>query len=101
MTTYLGGDAVAGGKMKESGTAHWSSPNTGATNSSGFTALPGGTRATDGLFGLDITYFAYFWSSSEYSVPYTWFLSINYDNEDVSRGWVDKTLGVSVRCLKD
>jgi hypothetical protein len=50
MIDYLGGEAVAGGKLKESGTAHWSGPNTGATNESGFTALPGGMLSWGGPF---------------------------------------------------
>ncbi|MBA7544886.1 hypothetical protein ES705_37247 [subsurface metagenome] len=51
LTDYLGGASVAGGKLKETGTAHWSYPNTGATNESGFTALPGGGRSLNGTFG--------------------------------------------------
>ena len=50
LVNYLGGDNVAGGKMKEAGTAHWNSPNTGATNESGFTGLPGGFRSNYGYF---------------------------------------------------
>ena len=56
LVTFLGGDDVAGGKLKESGTTHWESPNTGATNQTGFTALPGAERGfqkTFSNFGLE------------------------------------------------
>ena len=73
LTTYLGGESVAGGKMKETGTTHWTSPNTGATNESGFAALPGGYRSDGdggpGYFGGEGNY-AYFWSSPEYLMSY-------------------------------
>jgi uncharacterized protein (TIGR02145 family) len=100
LTTYLGGESVAGGKMKEAGTSHWASPNTGATNSSGFTALPGGYRDSDGSFYL-LTYYAYFWSSSQYDATYAWYRGLNYNYEFVGRYYYDKTLGFSCRCLQD
>ncbi len=50
LTDYLGGESIAGGKLKETGTTHWRSPNAGATNESGFTALPGGHRDVNGTF---------------------------------------------------
>src|SRR5574344_54019 len=50
LTDYLGGASVAGGKLTETGTTHWNSPNTGATNETGFTALPGGYRFSNGAF---------------------------------------------------
>jgi uncharacterized protein (TIGR02145 family) len=69
LTDYLGGEAVAGGKLKETGTTHWQSPNEGATNESGFTALPGGYR----YFIPDTFYYignyGYWWSSTE-GVPF-------------------------------
>ena len=64
LVDYLGGDPVAGGKMKEAGTTHWISPNTGATNESGFSGLPGGYRHTDGYY-YDISYSASFWTFTE------------------------------------
>lgn len=66
---YLGGSEIAGGKLKEGGTSHWVNPNAGATNESGFTALPGAARYRDG-FVTDIGYFGNWWSSSnEYQEP--------------------------------
>jgi len=100
LTTYLGGESVAGGKMKEAGTSHWNSPNTGATNSSGFSGLPGGFRNTNGYFS-DVGYYGYFWSSSEYSTAYAWFRNLNYTNAYVGRTNYSKGLGFSVRCLRD
>jgi uncharacterized protein (TIGR02145 family) len=56
LTTYLGGVRVAGGKLKETGTTHWQYPNTGATNETGFTALPSGYRDSDGTYGDVVDY---------------------------------------------
>jgi uncharacterized protein (TIGR02145 family) len=50
LTEYLGGESVAAGKIKETGITHWAPPNTGATNETGFTALPGGYRGSNGTF---------------------------------------------------
>ena len=100
LTDSLGGDSIAGGKMKEAGTAHWLSPNTGATNSSGFTALPGGGRDYNGGFYY-LTHGAYFWSSTEYSSPNAWYRGLGYGNESVGRYYDIKTDGFSVRCAHD
>ncbi len=97
---YLGGGEVAGGKMKTTGTNHWNNPNTGATNSSGFTALPGGCRYTDGSF-YGLSYYGYWWSSSEYDASYAWGRYLYYSSADVLRYFYDKSSGFSVRCLKD
>jgi len=99
LTTFLGGEYIAGGKMKEAGTTHWASPNTEATNSSGFTALPGGAWSPSYGFGL-LTLRTDFWSSTEYcSTP--WYRCLGYNYERVGRGYTLETNGLSARCLKD
>ncbi len=101
LADYLGGGAVAGGKLKEMDTTHWIFPNTGATNESGFTALPGGNRFR--LFGSfeSMGHYAYFWSSTEASSGLAWFRDLGYSTSEIfRRGW-DKSYGYSVRCVKD
>jgi uncharacterized protein (TIGR02145 family) len=100
LETYLGGSTVAGGKMKETGTTQWISPNTGATNESGFTALPGGGRGSSGGF-LNIGGCGYWWSSTEDSSANAWDRYVNYNTSAVNRFALDKKSGISVRCLKD
>jgi uncharacterized protein (TIGR02145 family) len=89
-----------GGKLKETGYTHWLSPNTGATNSSGFSALPGGIRDLDGTF-FDITSYGNWWSSTEYSTTYAWYRFMLYGNSGVYRNLSSKHYGFSVRCLRD
>ena len=100
LTTFLG-PTVAGGAMKETGTAHWTSPNDWATNTSGFTALPGGFRGYSGQF-LVIGTWAHFWSSSQTSTDnlafYRW---LYYTSPYVTRGDNQKGSGMSVRCVRD
>lgn len=100
LTTYLGGDSVAGFKLKEIGTTHWLSPNTGTTNESGFTALPGGYRTSSGTFNNIRTY-GYWWSSTEYSPTDAYFRDMYYNYNDVDKSTNIKQGGFSVRCLKD
>ena len=101
LTDYLGGTSVAGGKMKETGTSHWNSPNTGATNESGFTAFPGGYRNYyDGNY-LNIGSYGYFWSSSENDSNYAWKRKLNYNDSEVNRYYGSKRFGFSVRCVRD
>ena len=99
LTDFLDGTSVAGGKMKETGTIHWSSPNTGATNESGFTALPGGYRKYNGVF-YDLPNYGYFWSSSELA-DYAWCRYLHYDYANVSRDVYDKSYGFSSRCVQN
>jgi len=90
-----------GGKLKEEGTTHWDSPNTGATNSSGFTALPGGYRSYDGRF-YSIGIYGYWWSSPEINTYDAWYRSLRYDTSDVYRSYgFNRGNGFSVRCLRD
>jgi uncharacterized protein (TIGR02145 family) len=101
LTTYLGGESVAGGKLKETGTTHWYSPNTGATNESGFTALPAGYRYADGSF-IDFGSVGAWWSSSEYNADNALSRSLYYSMSDVnSYGYDKEDVGFSVRCLRD
>ena len=100
---FLGGSLFAGGKMKETGYAHWYSPNTGATNESGFTGLPGGYR--DYFLGFFDTrnLFGDFWTSStfDYSESAAWIYRLSYNYAIMNGGYHLKTSGLSVRCLQD
>jgi uncharacterized protein (TIGR02145 family) len=100
LTTYLGGTSVAGGKLKEAGTTHWASPNTGATNESGFTALPGGYRYFNGSF-YDIGYYGYWWSATEDDTYNACYRYMSYNYSDVYRANYNKEAGFSVRLVKD
>ncbi len=100
LVDYLGGDTIAGGKMKEAGAAHWANPNTGANNSCGFTGLPGGYRYDNGtVYGLGN--YGYWWSSTETWSGYIWRRSLGYYQPNVSRYDFGKTYGMSVRCVRD
>ena len=101
LTSYLGGTGTAGGKMKEAGTSHWLSPNTGATNSSGFTGLPGGYRYDlTGAF-YDIGAYSDWWSSSADGTSNAWYRALGYNNANLYRHSWNKQGALSVRCLKD
>jgi uncharacterized protein (TIGR02145 family) len=91
---------TAGGKMKSTGTQYWQSPNTDATNQSGFSGLPGGYRGLNGTFDA-FGYYGGFWSSSESTSSIAWDRSLGYTNENVYRYFYNKGYGFSVRCLKD
>ncbi|MFA5818585.1 MAG: FISUMP domain-containing protein [Bacteroidales bacterium] len=99
LTTYLGGESLAGGELKETGTTHWLSPNTGATNASGFTAVPGGHRNNYGSF-FYVGIGGYWWTSSGYG-SYSWSRSILNDKSNVNRSYYYRQGGSSVRCLRD
>jgi uncharacterized protein (TIGR02145 family) len=102
LVSLTGGNTAAGDVLKEAGTTHWTSPNSGATNSSGFTGLPGGGRGVDGAF-ISTGGLGSWWTSSEDSpgsftaVCY----QMNYNQSGVNRGSAAKVTGFSVRCVKD
>ena len=104
LSAFLGGSGAAGGPMKEAGTPHWASPNTGATNTSGFSGLPGGVRNySNGAFS-DLSNSGTLWSSTSFTSGGFFFMKeyrlLNYDTSflefDTNLGY-----GVSVRCIKN
>lgn len=99
LTDYLGGQDVAGGKMK-SISSLWNAPNGGATNSSGFSGFPGGYRFPSGNFGL-VGNNGLWWSSTENTPSNAWNRVLGSINDVVGRIDQNKTFGLSCRCLKD
>ncbi|HNW91041.1 MAG TPA: FISUMP domain-containing protein [Bacteroidales bacterium] len=90
-----------GGKLKETGITHWTTPNTGATNSSGFSALPGGYRYIYASY-TDIGNYGYWWSATSYDSTGAWDRLLSYDNSQVYRYYHDTRLsGFSIRCICD
>ena len=89
-----------GGKMKTTGTTRWTAPNTGATNESGFSGLPGGYRNDGGGFYY-VGYYGYWWSSSEGVTSYAWSRYLYYNLGNADQDYYDKRSGFSVRCLRD
>ncbi len=98
---YLGGWDIAGGKMKEAGTLHWKSPNTGATNSSGFTGLPGGIRDPINMDFRYISENGMWWTASAYNASMVWTTYMWYLNAGVDHNPAPKKYGLSIRCVKD
>ena len=100
LSNCLGGEPIAGGPMKETGTTHWFNPNTGATNLSGFTGLPGGRRQYTGTF-LAIRYIGYWWSSTKVDTFDAWLFALNTFSVGLGRDDNVKREGYSVRCIRD
>lgn len=98
LTNFLGGEAVAGGKMKS--VTGWNAPNTAATNESGFTGLPGGGRGIDGGFYY-LGSFGYWWSSSPYSTDHAFYRSLDRSYGSFSSSYSSRPTGFSCRCLRD
>ena len=91
---------IAGGKMKSTGTQYWLSPNTDATNESGFSGLPGGIRLNYGAFSNNLESGSW-WSAREYNnnTSYYWYLRFNNGSANISNN--SKNMGYSVRCIKN
>ncbi len=98
LTTYLGGENVAGGKLKETGKTHWLLPNTDSTNETGFTALPG--SFCNGYF-YDIGTSGSWWSATEYDKTSAIYHRMVFNRKTVSRCSISKVIWFSVRCIKD
>ncbi|MCF8317286.1 MAG: hypothetical protein K9I02_00945 [Haliscomenobacter sp.] len=97
---FLGGERVAGGKLKSTGTTLWNNPNTRATNESGFLALPGGCRYSNGLY-FSLGYDAFFWSATDFDFTIAWYQDLHLGDSSIISDTNNKTFGASVRCLKD
>jgi uncharacterized protein (TIGR02145 family) len=102
LIVYLGGVYVAGGKLKESGTVHWKAPNLGATNESGFTAMPTSSFSISGLMWEGGIY-SFWWTATQvsYEPVSAYSEQVNCSNSQTDGPVLDKHYGLSVRCLKD
>ncbi len=100
LTGYLGGEKVAAGKLKETGKTHWIETSPETTNSTGFTALPGGSRMSYGPFNFIGTH-GVWWSSEEKSLGNAWLHSMLCNGNDLFTVDYDKMFAVSVRCIKN
>ena len=98
LTDLLGGVGLAGGKMKEAGYDHWSSPNEGATNSSGWTGLPGGEHSS--IYFNGIVAQGYWWSTSQ-SGSNSWYRNLTHWSDNVQRDDISRSVAFSARCVQD
>ena len=100
LTNYLGGLAIAGGKMKSTGTQFWQSPNTDATNLIGFSGLPGGTLFAQSNFGF-IGSDGVWWTSTAFDLSNSWAIGLYFNQSLVNNAYDYKQRGMSIRCLKN
>ncbi len=101
LTDYLGGENIAGGKLKESGFRHWNSPNTGATDESGFKAFPGGIRLNNPDAPFDSLREMGCWWTTAFGDDWAASRLMFYDNNRVQKAFYPKNQGLSVRCVWD
>ncbi len=102
LSDYLGGQQIAGGKLKETGTEHWMEPNAGATNETGFAFLPSPQRFESGNFVYEYKRdIGFLWTTSSRSWTYGWIWSAGYNSLDIWNYSIDMNRGLPVRCIKD
>jgi len=101
LSTTLGGTTLAGGKLKTAGTSRWTTPNTGATNESGFSALPGSYRDNNGAFYNFTGQLSHWWTATEFSTSNAFFYFLSNSLENLLRGNENKKRGFYVRVVRD
>lgn len=101
LSTFLGGNTIAGAKLKEAGSTHWYGANVFGTNEVGFTALPGDFRPSNGIIVYHLFFSAYFWTSTQASTANGYYNWIPYSDKLLTRSSTSKKVGYSVRCIKD
>jgi uncharacterized protein (TIGR02145 family) len=100
LSNYIGGEKMAGNRLKESDTTHWAYPNDGADDRYGFSALPGGQRLSTGEF-YDIRYWGNWWSATKTDTTTAWSRQLQTCHSYISRNNYAKNTALSVRCAKD
>jgi uncharacterized protein (TIGR02145 family) len=109
LSDFLGGQAIAGSQLKEVGTKHWCEPNSDATNQTGFTAVPGGTRSSTGEFFARGYFYGYsdcgvygdWWTSTEDFSDMAIGKNLAANSSELTTSYTFKGTGYSVRCIKD
>ena len=98
----LGGNSVAGAKMKEAGTVTWTTSTAGGNNNSGWAGLSGGSRYLDGSFWMNFFgKYCFWWNSDAWDISTAWSLTLSYDATRADRGYDNKISGSYVRCVRD
>jgi uncharacterized protein (TIGR02145 family) len=100
LVTFVGGESVAGGMLKQTGTTLWLSPNSNATNSFGFTAFPGGYLVSSKGFG-NINQTGFFWTATQGTSTSAYYLQMEYNTANTYKSTMGKYGGLSVRCVKN
>jgi uncharacterized protein (TIGR02145 family) len=100
LISFLGGGSIAGGKLKETGLIHWNSPNLGATNETGFTFLPAGSRNNNGTC-LNIRVGGAIYSTTTMGTTNAWVMATGSNHTNAALNQVRKECGYSVRCIRD